>query len=225
MKSLKLIGLSLLALLALAAFAASASAEAGFLVGGNVKPKTANILGGLALFESESGGKIHCEKLDQSTVTFENDKHATATFHWLGCAGGIVPLTSLGAKEGELLLPVLLLVCLDPKDAEGKLIDEYGLAVEIVGTAHLESNFGTLGELKGTLLGAILTKGKAKLFVVEFTNNGIAGEQTVKECLEGANKKMNTLLFSINQGTFEALSVEMAGGLLQFEKATELMDS
>jgi hypothetical protein len=224
MKSLKLIGLSLLAALALAAFAAaSASAEEGFL-----PTSKANILGGLTILETSSGSKVHCGKLDSSPVTFSNDKHFKATLHWLECTEGTFGqmFNSLGAKPGEVLVPVLVLVCLDPKDATGKLIDEYGVSVEIEGKLHLEvPTLGVLLEVLGAALGAVLTKGKAKLFVVEFTNNGIAGEQTVKDCLEGANVKLHNLLISTNHGAEELVSVDVQGGLIQFEKETELMDS
>jgi hypothetical protein len=223
MKSLKLIGLSLLAVFALGVFAAaSASAEEGFL-----PTSKANALGGLSKLETSAGAVIHCAKLDSSPITFSNDKHAKGTFHWLECTEGTfgTPVNSLGAKTGEILVPILLLVCLEPKDANGNLIDEFGVSGEIEGKLHLEApSLGVLIEVLGAALGAVLTKGEAKLFVVEFTNNGIAGEQTVKDCLEGANVKLHNLLSSTNHGAEELASEDVQGGLVQFEKATVLMD-
>jgi len=226
MKSLKLIGLSLLALFALGVFAAaSASAEEGFLP---LKVKEGNALGKLSILETSNGSKIECAELDASTITFSNDKHGKATFHWLKCKEGTFgfPASSLGSKEGEILAKVLLLVCLDPKDAAGKLIDEYGVSGEIEGNLHLEvPSLGVLIEVLGAALGAILTKGKAKLFSVEFTNNGTAGEQTVKDCLEGANVKLHTLMSSMNHKPEELASELVEGGLVQFKEEVELMDS
>jgi hypothetical protein len=227
MKSLKLTGLLLLAAFTLAAVdAASAAAEAGFLLGGTGTPKTATILGGEFRLESSSKAKYGCEALDQSTLTFTNDKTATTVLHLLGCSFDKFAFNSKGDKSGEVLLSLKFLVCLDPKNSAGTLLNEFGIAAEIEGTLTLEvPGIGEDIELKGTLLGAILTAGSAKLFVVAFTNSGTAGEQTVKRCLEGATTLEDNLLSSFNRGAFELVSEEVPSGLLQFAQAAALMDS
>ena len=94
MRHLKLMGLSLLAVIALGALAAAtASAEEGFLP----TPTTGTVLGGISLLETTAGSKIECKELDDSTITFSNDKHGKATLHWLGCkAEGLFAINSLG---------------------------------------------------------------------------------------------------------------------------------
>jgi hypothetical protein len=114
-------------------------------------------------------------------------------------------------------------VCLDPKGG-GKLIDNFGVAAELDTPLHLETGFGTLQLVTGTLLGAILTTGSAKLWVMEF--NGSAGTQTVTECLEGKGVKTHTLKSETNEnGKAEALSINVVGGLLQFKEEVKLEDS
>jgi hypothetical protein len=221
MKSLKLIGLSLLALFALGVFAAaSASAEEGFLP----TPTTANVLGGESVLATEAfGSEIKCGKLDASTITFSNDKHATGTLHWLECTLLGSDIHSLGAKAKEILVAISFLGCLDPKSG-ATLVDEFGVSGEVQGTAHLEAPaLGVLVEVAGAALGAVLTKGKAKLFSVEF--KGSKGKQTVTECLEGANKKVHNLIASTNHGEFKPASENVVGGLVQFTKEVELEDS
>ncbi len=228
MKSLKLIGLSLLALFALGALAVTASAEEGFLVGGNERPTIATVLGGESLLEEEKGiAPIKCKSLDDSTITFEkeNDKHAKGTLHWLGCTILGADAHSLSLGKEEILIPVLFLVCLDAKNAAGTLIDNFGIEGAVEGTAHVEAPaIGALILIKGAALGAVLTAGKVTLFNVEFTGKG--GKQTITECLEGANKKVHNLLASMNEGkTFVNASENVTGGLVSFAKVTELMDS
>jgi len=188
MKSIKLLGLTLLAVFALGAFAAmSASAEEGFLP---LTQKTGNALGGESVLATEKGESIVCEKLDESTITFTNDKHGEGTLHWLNCKLKNLGLAvnSLGDESKVILAKVLFLVCLDPKNAAKTLIDNFGVAAEIDTPVHLEvPAIGTLIEVDGTALGAILTTGPAKLWVMEF--KGEKGKQTVTECLEGANVK------------------------------------
>jgi hypothetical protein len=225
MKRMKLIGLMLLAVFALGAFAAaSASAEEGFL------PFQAlgNILGGESKLATEKGKEseaITCKKLDESHINFSSDKHGTAVVHWLECttAGGLVGVNSLGAKAKEILIEVLFLVCLDPKTAAGTLVDSFGMEAAIVGTAHLElPSVGTLIELKGAALGAVLTTGPAKLWVVEFL--GKEGKPTVTDCLEGANIKLGNLLLSKNHGAFEGASESIESVLIQFPNEVTLED-
>jgi hypothetical protein len=221
MKPLKPIGLSLLAVLALGASAASASAEEGFLP----TPKTAAILGGEAILETTSKAKISCTKSDEVTVTFTNDKTSTATLLFLGCvSGGFQVETETSDSSGIILVPVKFLVCLDPKSATGGLLDEYGIAAEVEGTLKiLQPATGVKISVLRTALSAILTLGEGKLFSVEFL--GKEGKQTVTECLQGTTKIKHTLEASFNGGAFEAASLNVVGGLMQFSTAVKLEDS
>jgi hypothetical protein len=223
MKRMKLIGLSLLAIFALGAFAAAtASAEEGFLP----TPSTGTALGGKSVLESTGKANITCASLDDSTITFENDKHGKATLHWLGCKGeGLFGVNSLGDKAEEILAEVLFLVCLDPTNAAGTLIDNFGIIGEVVGKLHLEvPAVGQLQIVTGAALGAILTTGKAKLWVIEF--NGSAGAQTVTDCKQGTTTILHSLKTENNEsGKTEAASELVVGGLLQFAAEVELMDS
>ena len=227
MKSIKLLGLSLLAIFALGAFAVSASAEEGFLP----SPGTATVLGGLSTLGVEKGGTIECLELDDSTITFlslEPDGHAEAIFHWLDCkAGGLFDAHSKGALKGEILVEVLLLVCLDPKNSAGKLLSEYGFLVLVIEGAGKVLDLeipatSTLIEIKGQALGALLTV-KGKLFLVDIT--GKEGKQeTAVECLVNGKPVKHNLLASENKGVFKNASEEVKGGLIQFTKEVELMN-
>jgi hypothetical protein len=224
MTRIKVVGLALLAILALGAFAATtALAEEGFLLPGGGKFTLVSVLGGETKFEAAGGTSVTCKKLDETHFEVESDKHAKVTLHWLECTSLGFPVNSLGDKSGEILMPVLLLVCLDPNNVEGKLVDEFGIAVEIE-KGHLEvPALGSLIELNGRFLGAILTKGEAKLWSVEFL--GAKGKQTVTKCLEGKSEKLHNLTSSTNHGAAEALSVNITGGLLQFDQTVILEDS
>ncbi len=224
MKSIKLLGLSLLAIFALGVFAAaSASAEEGFLP----SPGTGNILGKTSILEPEGGGKIQCATLDESTLTFlslEPDGHAEGTLHWLGCkAEGLFAFNSKGDKSEEVLIKVLLLVCLDPKNASKELVSEYGVLVLVEGTQDLEvPAVGALVEVQGQALGALLTL-KGKLFVADLT--GEKGKQKVAvECLVNGKTVKHNLLSSKNKAAFEPASENVVGGLVQFAKEVELMN-
>jgi hypothetical protein len=227
MKSLKLIGLALIAVFALGAFAASASAEEGFLVGGSGTPKTGTFLGGSVVFETTSKSTIECTKVDDTTLTFTNDKTYTATLAILECKALGFGIRSEGDPAKTILVPVKFLVCLDPKNSVSKaLVDNFGIVAEIAGTLKLEVEGVKVSvELKGQVLSAVLTTGKANLFNVEFAKGATAGSQAVTECLQGENKLGQTLLSSFNKGAFESTNEQITSGLVQFEKATELMDS
>ncbi|HTA06501.1 MAG TPA: hypothetical protein VK774_09075 [Solirubrobacteraceae bacterium] len=223
MKRMKLVYLSLLAVVALGAFAAAtASAEEGFLP----KPATAIILGGKSILETTSGTKIECTKLDETTITFSSDKHGEGLLHWLGCkAEALFAYNSLADKAEELLGKFLFLVCLDPKSSTGTLVDNFGIAVELDSPLHVEVPAeGLLLSITGTMLGAILTSGKAKLWNVEFL--GKKGVSNVTSCLEGANVKSQSLTVETNESKKpEALSLSIESGLLQFKEEVELMGS
>jgi hypothetical protein len=212
----------------------SASAEEGFLP----SPGTATVLGGKSTLEIENKegtgaeGKIRCEKLDDSTITFlslEPDGHATGTLHWLECkAEGLFPAESKGAAKEEILVPVLLLVCLDPKSKAGKLLSEYGVLALVTGPGAGGAQdieiltVGILVEVKGQALGALLTV-KGKLFAVDFT--GTAGLQDAAvECLVNGKPVKHNLLANMNKGVFKNASEEVVGGLVTFAKEVELMN-
>jgi hypothetical protein len=218
MKSLQLIGLLLSAVFALGAFAASAFAEEGFLEGTGT-PKPANILGGksiLSFLKSEE--KLECEKLDASTLTFTNHKTAKATLHWLGCkVAGLFAFNSLGAKTEEVLAPVNFTVCLSPNNSG---TDKFGIAAEVVGDLHLEvPTVAVLIEVLGTVLGAILTIGKARLFSVEVKTKTL-GDQNVTVC----GTFTHTLATAKNHEPEIDAAEEILGSLVQFEKETELTE-
>jgi hypothetical protein len=222
MKSLKLIGLSLLAVFALGAFAASAFAEEGFLP----TPKTATSLGGVSVLTSTGGEVIECAKSDEVTLTSVNDKKSTGTLRFLGCKSAGFAVNSVGDKSEEILVPIEFLVCLDAKNNEGKLLDEFGMAATITGGTPLKIEQPATGvkvEVKGTALAAILTTGEAKLFSVEFL--GSKGKQTVTECLQGETKIKHNLESSFKGGAFLPDSQNVVGGLVQFPTAVKLEDS
>jgi hypothetical protein len=227
MKRMKLIGLMLLAVFALGAFAAAtASAEEGFLP----TPKTATALGGTSILETASKANITCTSLDDSTITMENDKHGKATLQWLGCkAEGLFGANSLGDKAEVILAEVLFLVCLDPTNAAGTLIDNFGVIGEVVGKLHLEvPAVGALTIVTGAALGAILTTGPAKLWIMEFNRvgTGSPGAQVVTDCKQGTTTILHNLLSELNENKKpEAASENVASGLLQFPSEVELMDS
>jgi len=222
MKSIKLIGLSLLAVFALGAFAAvSASAEEGFLP----TPKgTILVLGGKSILEGANTENIKCEKLDDSTITFTNDKTASGKFHWLECTAAFgFQANSLGDAAGVILAEVKLLVCLDPKDVNGKLLEAFGVAGE-VSKLHLEvPTVGVLKEVNGIALGLVLTAGPAKLWSVEFL--GSKGAQTARSCLQGANTINHTLNVKTDTGAAESASENVEAGLVQFPEEVKLEDS
>jgi hypothetical protein len=224
MKSVRLLGLSLLALLALGAFAAAtASAEEGFLP----KLATANILGGESILKAGETS-ITCAKLDASTITFTTDEHGSATLRWLECttAGKLVGVNSLGDKAKEILAKVLFLVCLDPKNSAGTLLQLFGFAAETdeKEPIHLEEpTVGTLQNVQGRVLGAFLTT-EGKLFVVHL--NAPGGVQEVALCVKGAEDKTNTLTSEENHdGVKKPATEEVKGGLIQFAEIVKLMDS
>jgi hypothetical protein len=221
MKSLKLIGLALLAVFALGAFAASASAEEGFLP----TPSKATLLGGESKLEATSGEKIVCKEADDVPLAFTNDKTATATLHFLGCKSAGFAINSEGDKTEIILVPVKFLGCLDPKNSEGKLLAEFGIAGEITGgNLKLEQPAtGTKVEVKGIALGEILTKGPAVLYLVDFLGSG--GKQTVTECLQGETKIKHTLESSFKGGAFLPASQNVVGGLVSFPSEVKLEDS
>ena len=220
MSKLKTIGLSLLALLVLGAFVASAaSAEEGFLP---LKNKKATVVGGVATL-SAGGAAITCQKLDLSLspITFENDKHAKGTLHFLECIlepfG--VEIHSLGDSAGEILVTgALFLVCLNPTATR-----TFGVAVEVA-NLHLEAPaIGVLIEVNGRVIGTVLTAGPAKNYEVEFAAS--EGVQEVKACKEGKATKEHTLTSETNHSGKPEAATEKAKATLEFEEEQELMDS
>jgi hypothetical protein len=222
MKQLKIIGLSLLALLALGAFAASsASAVEGVLP---LNKKGFNVLGGVSKLET-SEATIECKELLSSKGTMENDVHGTATLDWLGCSASGFLAFSLGEKEPKevkealILAKVLVLICLINS---ASLI--FGVYVELDEPVHIHiPTLFTLVVVTGAVIGEVLTKGLAKLFVGDFV--GSKGVQNVKECKdEAGGVKKHSLTSSTNGGAAKPASENVEKGLVQFEEAQELMD-
>ncbi len=222
MKSIRLIGLSLLALLALGAFAAAtASAEAGFLP----KQASGTILGGLSTLRVGEQ-KIECTTLDDSTISFATDEHGTVTLHWLGCttAAKLVKVNSLGDKAGEILAKVLLLVCLDPTSPSGTLLEPFGFIAEPDEPVHLEEpSVGQLQVVTGRVIGTFLTT-EGKLFIAHLDAPG--GVQAADLCVQGTTKIKGNLASEENENKApKAASEEVAAALLQFAETVKLMDS
>ncbi len=222
MKSIRLLGLSLLAVLALGALAATtASAEEGFLP----KPATATILGGLSTLQAGES-KIECTTLDDSTITFTTDEHGTVTLRWLGCttAAKLVKINSLGDKAGEILAKVLLLVCLDPTSPSGTLLEPFGFIAEPDEPVHLEEPaVGQLQIITGSVIGTFLTT-EGKLFIAHL--DAPKGVQAATLCIKGTETKKGSLQVEENENKApKAASEEVAAALLQFAETVKLMDS
>jgi hypothetical protein len=224
MKSVRLLGLSLLAIFALGAFAAAtASAEEGFL------PKQAlgNILGGITVFTTNGKSTIQCEKLDESHIEFTTDEHGTVTLRWLECstAGKLIGINSLGDKAKEILAKFLFLVCLDPTNSAGKLLANFGIAAETDEPVHLEApTAGILWIVPGRFIGIVLTVGPAKLWVVDYANSN--GLPLADLCIKGAETKKHTLTVEENENKKpETLSLEIKAFLIQFPNEVKLEDS
>jgi hypothetical protein len=223
MKRMKLVGLAVFAIALSAMGTASAIAEEGFLP----KQESANVLAGKYTVATSGGLSIACAKLMESHITWTTDEHGSGTLWLLECKfGGLFNVNSLGDKAGEILEPVLILVCLDPKDAEGKLLADFGLAIELDEPLHLEiPALGSLVALSaGRLIGVVLTKVKAKLFVVDLT--GTNGAQLARSCVKGKESKEDTRKVEENESkASEAISENAEGLLLQFPNEVELMDA
>jgi hypothetical protein len=220
MSQLKPIGLLLLALFVLGAFAASAaSAEEGFLP----KQNLGNLLGGQWIEEVEGGSASSCKKLDESHISFVNDKHGTGTLHFLECLfGNTFPINSLGDASGIILIPVEVLVCLDAKNAKGELLSTSGVATEVKGV-HVEvPALGALFELNGRWLGTFTTTGQVALWGLKI--EGAKGKQTVTSCLEGASTKEETFTRAENHGAAKPASANLTAALLQFPNSVILED-
>ncbi len=221
MKSIKLLGLSLLALLALGAFAAAtASAEEGFLL----KQATALILGGTSTLKGP-GEAIICKELMDSTITFTTDEHGSGTLRWLGCKASILGANSLGDGKEEILAKVLLLVCLDPTSPSGTLLEPFGFIAEVDAPVHLEvPAVGQLAVVTGGVIGTFLTTGKSKLFIahLDAPNN----VQAADLCIKGTETKKGSLKVEENESTKKEPATEnVVAPLIQFTNEVELMDS
>ncbi|HTA06423.1 MAG TPA: hypothetical protein VK774_08675 [Solirubrobacteraceae bacterium] len=224
MKRIKLVGLTVFAILALSALGtASAIAEPGFLP----KQASANVLGGKYTIATVGGGlSLACAKLDASTITMTTDEHGSGTLSLLECkAAGLFTLNSLGDKAGVVLEPVLFLVCLDPKNAEGKLLGEFGFYIELDKPLHLEiPALGSLFTISGRIIGVILSKGKTKLFVVDLAEK--PGTPFATSCKQGGETKGAELAVEENEAKkTEPASEDAEGLLIQFPNEVELMDS
>jgi hypothetical protein len=216
MKRIRIVGLMLLALFALGAVAATAaSAEEGFLP---LTKKGLQILSGEAKLETHAKLSINC-KTTSGTGTFKNDSEGSGTLTFEGCTAlGFADLSLTSTTAGQIKANVTYVVCLI-NSAELK----FGIAMTPSETVHIEiPAAGALLEIKGTLIGEILTK-KGKLFVVDF--NGKEGLGNVAECKHGTTTIKNSFESKKCPEAFEQASERIVQGLLQFEEEVELMDT
>lgn len=225
MKRIRMLGLALLALFALSAIVAeAASAEAGFLP----HKLTGYTLEGKVSTLNTAGNKpIICSTLDPSTGKLENDKHTSVTLHWLKCTVAGLPANSVTDGSEIILAKVLLLVCLNPENAAGKVLGEFGIAAETDETVNLEvPSLGVKITVKGRVIGLVLAKAKEllKTFNVDFT--GAKGVQEVAKCKDGTEVKEHTLQAeNSTEKKLETASQNVEKGTVTFEEAQELMDS
>jgi hypothetical protein len=216
MKRLRIIGLALLALFALGAVAATAaSAEEGFLP---LTKKGLQLLTGEATLETHAKTATKCKTLS-GTGTFKNDSEGSGTLTFEGCTAlGFASLSLTSTVEKQIKANVTYVVCLI-NSAELK----FGIAITPSETVHIEiPAAGILLEIKGTLIGEILTK-KGKLFVVDF--NGKEGLGNVVECKHGTTTIKTSFETRKCPEAFEEASEATVKGLLQFEEEVELMDT
>jgi hypothetical protein len=215
-------GSALLIVLALLA-ATTVAAEEGFLP---VKPKEATITAKTVSFHV-GPAIVLCTQIDlaSSVIKFENDKHGKGTLRILGCFSAGMGFNSLGDSRGEILMPILLLICLEPKNSAGKVLGEFAIAVEVE-KVHLEiPAIGGLFELNGRLLGLMSAKAGESLkeFSVAFRSE--KEHQEVASCKEGKSEKTNTLTAEENEGLSGALTENTEGYVIEFTEAQQLMDS
>ena len=212
MKRIRIIGLMLLALFALSAVAASAaSAEEGFLP---LSKKGLQVLSKEALLETHAKSQIKC-KSTSGTGTFKNDKEGSGTFTFSGCTALGFAANSLPEETKETIKAAVTYVICLINSAELK----FGVAITPTSTVHIEvPALGALLEVKGTIIGEILTK-SGKLFVVDF--NGKEGLGNVASC--GTIK--NSYESRKDPEAFEEASQKTTEGLMQFEETVELMDT
>jgi len=193
-----------------------ASAIEGFLP----QPKTGTLGGGMTTFSTITKTAITCTKMDNSTITFEKDHHATGTLEFLGCKSLGVALNSLGSKKEEVFVKALVLVCL----AAGKSL--FGITIETDEDLHLEiPALGVLLDVNGRAIGQILTAGKAEAFTVDFT--GKEGKQEPSKCKdeEGVGKEQTLTLEQNHSTKPEAASLNIEAGSLKFTGIVELMNA
>jgi hypothetical protein len=220
MKRLRILGLSLLALFALGALAASSSSALEGLLPLN---QSFTVLSKTVLFESANKEKVACGETKGSGKAENNSNtHGTVTLDFLKCEVLGFPIFSLGEKEPKevkealILVEFLYLICL-----LANLV--FHIFFTIDKPVHTEvPALGILSNLTGSFIGTFLTT-KGKLLVVDFT--GKEGKQEVTECKdEAGNVKKAELLSEKDPEKALKFSLNVEGGLLQFEKEVELMD-
>jgi hypothetical protein len=200
-----------------ASVATAAQAEEGFLP---LTKKNVTLKGGKVVLETASKELLQCEKLT-ATGAFENDKRASITLNFSNCSMAGFTVNTLADPKGTLLYVTTALVCLINSE---KLL--FGLDFELLpGGAHGEvPALGTLYLLAGSVIGHILTSGKAKELTLDLTGKG--GKPSVTECRDekGGVKKGQLLLERNESGKVEELSINSEPNTLAFEEAVELMD-
>jgi hypothetical protein len=219
MQRLRFLGMALLALFAIGALATNAaSAEKGFLP--REKPNF-TLTAKNFRFEDTASFGVLCKTLTGKSE-FTTDKHATMTLGLSGCTSGGLNTNSLGDTSGNILVPVLLLLCIV---APTKSL--FGLAIETENsTLHVEiPSLGSLFDLAGRIIAHVLTVGPALKFTTDLT--GSKGAGNIEECVDGAEAKKWTLTSEINHNGMAVLtSVKTEESFVTFtEEAQELMGS
>jgi len=224
MRWLVTMGFTILALCASGAITTTSTfAEEGFLP---LSFKEAKVESRKTVLTGAGGIAISCTEIDltKSLIKFANIKHATGTLHFAKCTAAGLPINSLGDSKEQILMPVEILVCLEPTGA----FSTFGIAIE-VSKIHLEvPSIGFLTELNGRVIGAISAKpGEAlKEFKTVFNIVKESKKQEVIACKEGKAEKTHTLTLEQNHsGKPEGATQFIEGGLLEFTEAQELMDS
>jgi hypothetical protein len=195
--------------------ATTASAELGFLP---LTKEGIEAEGGTVTIAT-GASSITCAKSDRERILISTRHHFFYRYHFLSCKTSGFAVNSLGAKPEEILIEREWLACLINS---ASLV--FGIYSEVVGNAHLEVPVvGLLISLSGAVIGEVTTKGKAKVFTVNFS--GEKGKQAVTECKdEAGNVKKAGLTIEENESKKPAAASENWTAKVEFEEEVELMD-
>jgi hypothetical protein len=223
MLRLRILVPTLLGLLVLGALVASSASAVEGLLPLNL---SGTLLSGKVKLETPDKAAISCGETKGSTkAETGSDTKGTLVLDFLKCEiSGFVSF-SLGDPEPKELKEALILV---PGTYEVCLINStaltFGLFIKLSETIHVHAKaLGILTNLSGSIIGQIETS-KGKLIKVAFT--GKEGVQSVKECKNSAGEvKKAELKVEKDPSAALSASYSLEGGLLQFEKEVELMDT
>jgi hypothetical protein len=212
MRGLKLMG-ALMAILAITAVVtAAASAAPEFLPGsGTFTGKS-----GVSSLQVKAGATITC-KTSTSTGELTSTTLGTVTITFESCTVAGLTVLGLGAAKGTIVVTLDVDSCqIKSKDAGVvfTILPTTGLHIEVPTGKHLLL-------VKGSLIGLIgpintSTAGPYSLLVAQKE-----GVQAIEKC-EGGSAQ--TLLSSLDGGTFAQAGEEASEGTLTFAAAHELMD-